>query len=63
MSGLSTAKEMWRSLEDSLAHKRIVNYNCKKDTSSILNYQNRFRGICDELTAIQKPLSKNDEVS
>lgn len=51
---------MWRSLEEAFSqdtkyHERslITNlYTCKKDSSSILQYIIRFRGIYDELAVI-----------
>lgn len=37
-------------------------HNYKKETSSVSNFIKHFKGICDELAAIQKPVSNDDKV-
>lgn len=63
VSGLSTAKDVWRSLEEAFAQDtkdregslitRLHNY--KKETSPISKSIRCFKGIRDELAGIQKP--------
>lgn len=62
---------MWRSLEEAFAQDRkdceryLITrlHNLKKDSYPVSHYIKRFRGICDELVAIQKPLFDDDKVS
>lgn len=70
VSGLSTGKEVLKSLEkafvqDTRDRERSLFtrlHNCKKDTFSISNYLKRFECICNELTVIQKSNDNDDKV-
>lgn len=64
-------KEVWKSFEEAFAQdtkererSSITRLrNCKKDSTSISKYIKRFKDICDELAARQKPVFDDDKVS
>lgn len=63
-------KGIWKSLKEAFAQdtkdreRSLITrlHTCKKDSSSISNYIKRLKGICDELAAIQKPISADDKI-
>lgn len=62
---------MWESLEAAFAQdtkdqeRSLITrmHNCKKNSLSILEFLKKFKGIRDELAAIQKLVFDNDRVS
>ncbi|XXG72814.1 hypothetical protein AAC387_Pa07g1825 [Persea americana] len=68
--GLNTSKEVWKTLEDNYAqatkdrdHALLRQIQlCRMGSSSISEYVRKFKNICDNLAAIQRPVSDNDKV-
>lgn len=61
VSGLFTAKQIWKTLEEVSAHDTKDRehsfitklHTCRNENLSIPEYLKHFKGICDELAVIQ----------
>ncbi|KAF8369725.1 hypothetical protein HHK36_032252 [Tetracentron sinense] len=68
--GLTSARDVWMCLENTFAQAsksreqqlRQQLQMCKKGNGTIEDYLRRFKGICDALVAIQRPVSDDDKV-
>lgn len=54
--------EEWLFLEEVEQELKVELLMCKRGTSSITDYLNRFKAICELLAAIQKSLLDDDKV-
>lgn len=71
IAGLSTAKEVWDSLNQIFIQRHRMpeielgqkTQSRRKGTTSMSNYIKQFKHLCDELDAIEKPLKDDDKVS
>ncbi|KAF8396197.1 hypothetical protein HHK36_017810 [Tetracentron sinense] len=69
--GLDCARDVWRCLEESFAgasKEREVDlilqlHSIKKGNSNVPDFLQKFKTLCDELAAIQKPVSDDDKVA